>query len=414
MLDEQAQSVILLTAILGKQQPNGPKPLSTSEWAELAQMLQSRCATPENLLAGEVAALMSDWPHRSVTAERVQRLLDRGTALGLCLERWERAGLWVLVRSDPNYPRQLKRRLEWKSPPVLFGSGSQKVASQRGLAVVGSRAASGDDLAAATRLGQQAAAAGYSIVSGAAAGVDETAMLASLNAEGTAVGVVAGGLQRAATSRKYRAALERGDLALLSPFAPEAGFHRGNAMGRNRFIYCLAESAVVVTCKEGAGGTWNGAIENLKNGWVPTWARRQVNGSGNRALVERGARWLPEHDTTAVFNGEQPAEVVEDAKPPPRVASHSAEQVAPAAPSDGPVLDHYGLFLLHMRSWATQAPVDLDTLARREDVRKDQVHTWLKRAKADGRVQESESGFLFVEENDKDDGQLRLFDTTAP
>ena len=340
MLDEQAQSVVLLTAVLGKRQSNGPQPLSTSEWAELAQMLHSRSAKPEHLLAGEVGELMAGWQHRSVSADRVQRLLDRGTALGLCLERWERAGLWVLARSDPNYPRRLKRRLEWKSPPVLFGSGSKKVANQRGLAVVGSRGASADDLAAAVRLGQQAAAAGCSVVSGAARGVDETAMLASLDAEGTAVGVLAAGLQRSATSRKYRAALERGDLALLSPFAPEAGFHPGNAMGRNRFIYCLADSAAVVTCKEGAGGTWSGAVENLRHGWVPTWARRDAAGSGNRALVERGAQWLPEHDMAIVFNGEQPAEAVEDTKRPTHVASISAERAAPtASAAQGDMLD---------------------------------------------------------------------------
>ena len=414
MLDEQAQSVILLTAILGKQQPNGPKPLSTSEWAELAQMLQRRCATPENLLAGEVAELMSDWPHRSVTAERVQRLLDRGTALGLCLERWERAGLWVLARSDPDYPRQLKRRLEWKSPPVLFGSGSKKVASRHGLAIVGSRAASAEDLDAAARLGQQAAAAGYSVVSGAARGVDETAMLASLNAEGTAVGVVAAGLQRSATSRKYRTALERGDLALLSPCAPEAGFHPGNAMGRNRFIYCLATSAVVVTCKEGAGGTWNGAVENLRHGWVPTWARREAGGSGNRALVERGARWLPEHDTAIVFNGEQPADVAKDTQQQARVPSISAKHASAAEPTDGATLDHYDLFLMHMKSWAAQMPIDLDTLARREEVRRDQARVWLKRAVKDGSVKDTENGFLFVQDHDQDSLQGDLLDANAP
>ena len=350
MLDEQAQSVVLLTAVLGKRQPNGVRPLSISEWAELAQMLHSRSAKPEQLLAGEVGELMAGWQHRSVTADRVQRLLDRGTALGLCLERWERAGLWVLARSDPNYPRRLKRRLEWKSPPVLFGSGSKKVASQHGLVVVGSRAASADDLNAAVRLGQQAAAAGYSVVSGAARGVDETAMLASLDAEGTAVGVLAAGLQRSATSRKYRAALERGDLALLSPFAPEAGFHPGNAMGRNRFVYCLAESAVVVTCQEGTGGTWSGAVENLRHGWVPIWARRDANGSGNRALVERGAQWLPEHDMAIVFNGEQLAEAVEDTK----------------------------------------------------------------RAAKDGSVKDTGSGFLFVEEHHDDNLQGDMLDANAP
>ena len=414
MLDEQAQSVVLLTAVLGKRQPNGPQPLSTSEWAELAQMLHSRGAKPEQLLSGKVAELMADWQHRSVTADRVQRLLDRGTALGLCLERWERAGLWVLVRSDPDYPRQLKRRLEWKSPPVLFGSGSMKVAGQRGLAVVGSRAASPDDLAAAAGLGQQAAAAGYSVVSGAARGVDETAMLASLEAEGTAVGVVAAGLLRSATSRKYRPALERGDLALLSPFAPEAGFHSGNAMSRNRFIYCLATSAVVVTCEEGTGGTWKGAIENLRHRWVPTWVRHNAGGSGNRALVKCGALWLPDN-TAVVFDGERPAEVAAGAKRRTRVERLSAERPAPAAPADSVALDHYSLFLMHMKSWAAQMPVDLDTVHRREEgVRKVQVEAWLKRAEKDGSVKKSESGFLFVEEQDEDNGQSDLFDANAP
>ena len=411
MLDEQAQSLVLLTAVLGKRQPNGPQPLSTSEWAELAQMLHSRGAKPEQLLAGEVAELMADWQHRSVTADRVQRLLDRGTALGLCLERWERAGLWVLVRSDPDYPRQLKRRLEWKSPPVLFGSGSMKVAGQRGLAVVGSRAASPDDLAAAAGLGQQAAAAGYSVVSGAARGVDETAMLASLEAEGTAVGVVAAGLLRSATSRKYRPALERGDLALLSPFAPEAGFHSGNAMSRNPFIYCLATSAVVVTCEEGTGGTWEGAVKNLRHRWVPTWARRNAGGSGNRALVERGARWLPEHDAAVVFSGDRPAELAEETKRRTRV-SLSTERPASMLPADGAELDHYSLFLMHMKSLAAQMPVGVDTTVRVEKgLRKAQVEAWLKRAVKDGSVKESKSGFLFVE--DKDNRQPDMFGDQA-
>ena len=414
MLDEQAQSVVLLTTVLGKRQPNGPKPLAISEWAALAQLLKSRGAKPEELLAGQAAELLGDWKHRSVTPDRVQRLLDRGTALGLCLERWERTGLWLLVRSDPNYPRQLKRRLEWQSPPVLFGSGGRKVASQRGLAVVGSRAASGDDLAAAARLGQQAAEAGYSIVSGAARGVDETAMRASLDAEGRAVGVLAADLQRLSTSRKYRAALERGDLALVSPFAPEARFHPGNAMARNRFIYCLAESAVVVTCEEGTGGTWAGAVENLKNRWTSTWVCRGANGSGNRALVERGARWLPESDAAIAFGGDQPSEVAVGTTGPTEIESPNAAWTAPRVSARGPDLDHYGLFLLHMQSWAAQGPADRDTLARREEVRKDQVAAWLKRAMKEDRVQECAGGYLFVEQRREDDGQLGLFDPDAP
>jgi hypothetical protein len=46
----------------------------------------------------------------------------------------------------------------------------------------------------------------------------------------------------------------------------------------------------VAASDEGRGGTWAGAVENLKAGWVPVLVRdgAQVP-RGNRALIERGA-----------------------------------------------------------------------------------------------------------------------------
>ena len=302
MLSPQAESVVLLTALLGERGSDRPKPLTNGEWATFAQMLQGRAMKPADLLEPDRMEALGDWQHPKITTERLRRLLDRGPALAWCLERWERAGLWLLVRSDADYPRLLKRRLEWKCPPLLFGCGNRSLLAKPGLAVVGARDAAEDDLLFAASLGQQAAANGHSVVSGGAKGVDEAAMLASLKAEGTAVGVLAGGLQRAATSRKWRSALERGDMALISSFGPAAGFSPGNAMGRNRYIYCLASSAVVVASAHESGGTWAGAVENLKRGWVPLWVHRSAAaGPGNAALVARGAHWLSP-DSTTVFN----------------------------------------------------------------------------------------------------------------
>lgn len=304
MLTPQAESVVLLTAVLGKRSADGAKPLSIGEWADFAQMLQSRQLQPADLLESGGAQLIYDWRHRSITVDRVRRLLARGTALALCLERWERSGLWLLVRSDADYPRQLKQRLEWKSPPLLFGCGNRGLLCKKGLAVVGSRHPTGDDLEVAASLGEAAVANAHSVVSGGARGVDEAAMLASLDVEGTAVGVLADNLQRSATSPKWRGALERGDLALITPFAPDVPFHAGNAMGRNRYIYCLASAAAVVASKQNAGGTWNGAVENLKHGWAPLWVHEnRAPDSGNAALVAQGAHWLPD-DRGCLFNAD--------------------------------------------------------------------------------------------------------------
>ena len=303
MLSPEAESVVLLTAALGERGNDSPKPLTTTEWAAFAQMLQGRGMRPADLLKPDGVRALDGWQHRKVTTERLRCLLDRGAALAWCFERWERAGLWLLVRSDAAYPRQLKRRLAWKCPPLLFGCGNRALLATPGLAVVGSRNAVQDDLEFAVSLGRQAAANGHSVVSGGAKGVDEAAMLGSLEAEGAAVGALAAGLQRAATSRKWRDALERRDLALTSPFGPTAGFSPGNAMGRNRYIYCLATAAVVVASAHGSGGTWAGAVENLRHGWVRLWVHRSTTaGSGNAALVAKGAHRLSA-DCEHLFEG---------------------------------------------------------------------------------------------------------------
>ena len=102
------------------------------------------------------------------------------------------------------------------------------------------------------------------MVSGGAKGVDEAAMLAALEVDGTALGILANGLLPMALSSKWRPHLRKNELCLVSPHYPEAPFHVGNAMGRNKYIYCLADYGLVVRSEKGEGGTWAGATEAIK------------------------------------------------------------------------------------------------------------------------------------------------------
>jgi predicted Rossmann fold nucleotide-binding protein DprA/Smf involved in DNA uptake len=293
-VSNQAQAVLLLTSHFTKLDRGEPKPLSTSEWGKLAYWLKDRGLQPDSLLSEDPRRLLSGWMDRGITQDRIEYLLGRGGALGLALEKWERAGLWVLTRSDSEYPERLKKRLKLEAPPVLFGCGKRSLLNGRGIAIVGSRNASDADLSFAAQLGADAASQGFSVVSGGARGIDESAMLGALEREGTVVGVLADSLLRSATSARYRKHLMSNDLVLVSPFNPEAGFNVGNAMARNSYIYCLADAAVVVTTGRDRGGTWSGAIENLRSHWAPLWVRSHPDaGSGNADLVRRGAKWLP-------------------------------------------------------------------------------------------------------------------------
>ena len=287
----QAQAVILLTVPFGK---TDAKPLSVREWGRFALWLKDHELEPSRLLKGDPQSLLSGWMDRTVTLQRIEGLLDRGGALGLALEKWQRAGLWIVTRSEPDYPERLKRRLRLDSPPVLFGCGNKTLLNKGGVAVVGSRDADEADLNFSASLARAAANQGLSVISGGARGVDESAMLGALESEGTSVGVLADSLLRAATSAKYRKHLLAGDLVLVSPFNPEAGFNVGNAMARNKHIYCLSDAAVVVNSTPDKGGTWNGAIEDLKSEWVPLWVQPKDDpASGNATLVQKGARWFP-------------------------------------------------------------------------------------------------------------------------
>ncbi len=80
------------------------------------------------------------------------------------------------------------------------------------------------------------------------------------------------------------------NLCLVSPYNPEAGFNVGNAMARNKLIYTQSATTIVMK-SDTKGGTWEGAKENLKKGWGPTWVIDN-NGKGNIEIAKMGANRL--------------------------------------------------------------------------------------------------------------------------
>ena len=294
MMNTNANAILLLTSHFSRSGGGADaKPLTPAEWGRFAFWLHEQKETPARLLEADAKLLLAAWHDKTVSQERVVSLLGRGHALALALEKWTRAGVWVLTRSDAEYPRLLKQRLRGNAPAVLYGCGNKALLNSVSVAVVGSRNVGEDDLADAHVLGQRIASSGHAVVSGGARGVDEAAMLGGLGQGGTAIGVLADSLLSAATSKKWRGGLMSGDLVLVSPYYPEASFNAGNAMGRNKHIYCLSSASIVVHSGE-KGGTWSGAEENLKKAWAPLWIKpTQDKAAANGRLVGMGASWLP-------------------------------------------------------------------------------------------------------------------------
>lgn len=384
------QAILLLTThFAGANAPRGgaEKPLTPKEWGRFAAWLKARALTPAHLLQDDLNALIEDWRDKTIDAERIRALLDRGMALSMAMDKWLGAGLWVMTRSDSDYPARLKKRLGNDSPAVLFGCGRRALLSGGGIAVVGSRNACESDIDYSRAFGRLASQAGHAVVSGGARGVDEAAMLGALDADGTAIGVLANDLLRACTGEKYRRHLTAGNLALVSPFNPEAPFNTGNAMQRNKYIYCLADLALVVhTGKK--GGTWNGATENLRRKWVPLLVKKTDDReAGNVDLIGKGgieaAAKAGDIDIEQLFEScinTPDADDETHAKPAAGPADNAAD-----APS------FYRIFLSRIQPKCANEPQTPDDLAdyfdiETNDISKTQLNAWLKRAVSEKQV----------------------------
>jgi predicted Rossmann fold nucleotide-binding protein DprA/Smf involved in DNA uptake len=392
-LSRDTQAVLLLTTYFSGGKGDA-KPLGPTEWGDFAEWLRKQGGRPGELLNGSAESLLNHWQHPRVSGDRLSFLLGRGNALAMALEKWERAGIWIMTRGDQDYPTRLKQRLGKTAPPVFFGYGKRTLLKQGGLAIVGSRKATEDDLKATRMLAESVAAQGHNVVSGGARGVDEAAMTAALEAGGTVIGVLADSLLKAVGRNVYRKAIRSGDLALISPFQPEARFQVGNAMGRNKYIYCLADAGVVITCEEAKGGTWAGAKETLRQEWVPVWTRfSEQSAQGVVAMEALGARRLPQGDFTIRTLWDEAAVAAETHELP---EEHSASVQAHVNTEDpAPYLENeqkpadvlFETFLDQIRPLISANPMSVPEIQEQTQLELAQVKVWLKKADQDGLIE---------------------------
>jgi predicted Rossmann fold nucleotide-binding protein DprA/Smf involved in DNA uptake len=273
------------------------KPLTSTEWHNVSLALRaSDLDRPQELLGLSPEEMRSTLGVDAALAQRLSALLSRGGQLAFELERLASRGVWVLTRADEGYPALLKQRLKGQTPPVLFGAGPPTSLMLPAIAVVGSRDVDDAGLAWAHAFGRRCAEEGVAVVSGAARGVDITAMTGALSHGGIAVGVTVDPLERLIRRREMRASISDELLTLVTPFHPSARWHAGNAMRRNRLIYAMSRAAVVVASSVEKGGTRSGALENLQASWVPLHVRDDGT-PGNRRLISEGGHPLPAEES---------------------------------------------------------------------------------------------------------------------
>lgn len=293
---QDTQAVLLLCAKLGQgEADNAAKPLTTRQYSALEKWLQERTLRPCDLLQANGRAQLGELQLHEVASDQIELLLDRGAALGLLVDRWTNSGIWMVSRGDEQYPVRYQTYLQHRAPPIIYGVGEQSCLQRGGLAIIGSRHASEEDTGFAQRIGADCAVQKIPVISGAAKGIDSEAMMAAINRRGTAIGVLADGLGRAAVAPPHHEAILDDRLTLISPYEPESRWFPFTAMERNKLIYALADAALVVASSDEQGGTWAGAVEALKQRQIPIYVK--ASGEipvGNRKLIQSGAHEFPQ------------------------------------------------------------------------------------------------------------------------
>jgi DNA processing protein len=293
-LSDDSIAIIMLCSHLGLPPKPEPAPLTLRSWNPIAKKLSAAELRPNDLLGKTSAEIESILGISDKEANRISKLLSRGGSIAIELEKLSSLGIWVCTRADDHYPGKYKERLKEAAPPVIFGAGNEDLPGDPGIAVVGSRNVDQAGQEFAEFIGNACSFHGMVVYSGGARGVDILSMKAAIDGRGYSVGVLAHSLVKVIREPENRQAISSGYLTLITSYSPYAGFSVGAAMGRNKLIYTLADYGLVIASDLGKGGTWTGANEVLKNGWVPLFA---VSGpgvpEGNKELITKGAKPMP-------------------------------------------------------------------------------------------------------------------------
>ncbi|MBL1202733.1 MAG: DNA-processing protein DprA [Nostoc sp. GBBB01] len=385
VLPPDTQAILLLCASFGQNRQIEPQPLNLSEYNSLADWLRENQMRPADLLESIGKEKLQKITINKLDSDRLSALLERGMMLSLAVEKWTNQGLWVLGRSDTNYPKRLKQRLKHSAPAILYGVGNMELLSLGGLAILGSRDVDDEIVGYTRRVAQNIAVEGMQVISGGARGVDQSAMLGVLDAGRTCVGVLADSLTKAAVNSKYRSSIQEGRLTLISSYDPEAGFNTGNAMGRNKYIYALADYALVVNSSFGKGGTWAGAVEALSRLQdIPVFVRLHPTASeGNQQLHNQGAKPFPAEP----WNDSLRELLVKAAS---WVETTTQESILDIHPQE--IYQAVLPFILNH----LQQPKDVKSLAECLDVRPSQMQDWLNKAVNEGKVKKINRPVAYV------------------
>lgn len=318
-------------------------------------------------LPGQVFAAGRMALNRVLTGKQVDALLshEADEAVALALAWAAEPGNHLVTLADPEYP---KRLLEIPDPPtLLYVKGRLDILNQAALAIVGSRNATAQGQANAEAFAATLSAAGLTIISGLALGIDSSAHRGGLKGSGATIAVIGTGADRvypAGNQALARAIAAQG--AIVSEFPLGTPAIAGNFPRRNRLISGLSSGVLVVEAAERSGSliTARLAGEQGRDVFAIPGSIHSPLAKGCHRLIKQGAKLV-----------DDARDILDELAPgTPRTSS---------PPKDTPRLNPDEKNLLPALGFD---PCDLDTLGQRSGLSPQALSSLLLQMELDGQV----------------------------
>lgn len=225
----------------------------------------------------------------SVTAVAISSTKRDGYGERL-LESLQKCGAHIVSIWDETYPRILK---EIHDPPaLLFIRGALPKASEKCIAIVGTRNPSAYGITQAHRIAEDLAARGVGIISGMARGVDSAAHEGCLHGGGKTYAVFGCGIDIIYPSENKSLAEKIANSGgLISEFTPGTEPDPGLFPRRNRIISGLSAGVLVIQGKETSGAliTAKCALEQNREVFALPGNVEDQRSQGPHSLIRLGA-----------------------------------------------------------------------------------------------------------------------------
>ncbi|HEY4225407.1 MAG TPA: DNA-processing protein DprA [Pseudolysinimonas sp.] len=310
-------------------------------------------------------------------------------AVLLALRQAARFGVSLLVPGDPDWPTGVDELGE-HAPLALWVRGDRALLGrlERSIAVVGARAATGYGEHVTIEAASGLADRGFTIVSGAAYGIDGIAHRAALASSGPTVAFLAGGVDRfypAGHEALLTRIVERG--AVVSEVPPGTAPTKWRFLQRNRLIAAASRATVVVEA-----GWRSGSLNTA--GHAATLGRPvgAVPGPVTSAASAGCHRLLRETPAILVTNADEMAELVPGDGAVPETAPSTRDTSTTSRPISS-AIDPTGTRLRLLDAISDRSGRSVDRIAALSGLAADRVRAELGLLELEGIVHELPAGW---------------------